>query len=128
MMNNGVIDLIVRIKNGYQARRETITTPSSRFKREVLKKLEALGYIESYEKVDDINYITIHLKYESGTPALTGVKLYSKPGRRWYVAAHDLKPVLSGLGHSILSTSKGIMTNREARTEQVGGELLFDLW
>lgn len=128
MMNNGVIDLIVRIKNGYQARRDTITTPGSRFKTEVLKKMQQLGYIESYEKVDDINYVTIHLKYHSGNPALTGVRLYSKPGRRWYVAAHDLKPVLSGIGHSLLSTSKGIKTNSEARREQVGGELLFDLW
>jgi small subunit ribosomal protein S8 len=128
MMNNGVIDLIIRIKNGYQAHRDTITTPSSRFKLQVLQKMQDLGYIESFEQVDDINYYTIHLKYEQGEPALTGVKLYSKPGRRWYVSAHDLKPVLSGMGHSLLSTSKGIKTNREARKEQVGGELLFDLW
>lgn len=128
MMNNGVIDLIIRIKNGYQAHRETITTPSSRFKVEVLKKLEALGYIDSYEQVDNINYITINLKYTKGTPALTGVKLYSKPGRRWYVAFKDLKPVLSGIGYSLLSTPKGVLTNKEARKEKVGGELLFDLW
>lgn len=127
-MNNGIIDLIIRIKNGYQARRETITTPSSRFKREVLKKLHELGYIESYEQLDDINYLTVHLKYEQGSPALTGVKLHSKPGRRWYVAAHDLKPVLSGIGYSFVSTSKGVLTNREARKEKVGGELLFDIW
>lgn len=128
MMNNGVIDLIIRIKNGYQARRDTITTPTSKFKKEVLDKLQDLGYIESYEQVDTIQYTTIHLKYDQGIPALTGVKLYSKPGRRWYVASKDLKPVLSGIGNSLLSTSKGILTNREARKMQIGGELLFDLW
>lgn len=127
-MNNGVIDLIIRIKNGYQARRDTITTPTSKFKKEVLKKLQDLGYIDSFEQVEPINYMTIHLKYDQGSPALTGVKLYSKPGRRWYIASKDLKPVLSGIGHSLLSTSKGVLTNREARKEQVGGELLFDLW
>lgn len=128
MMNNGIIDLIIRIKNGYQSRRETITTPSSRYKTEILKKLQALGFIESFEKEDDINYVTIKLKYVNGTPAFTDVKLYSKPGRRWYVSAHDLKPVLSGMGFSLVSTSKGILTNKEAQKAQVGGELLFDIW
>lgn len=127
-MNNGVIDLIIRIKNGYQARRDTITTPTSKFKKEVLKKLQELGYIDSFEQVGTINYTTIHLKYDQGSPALTGVKLYSKPGRRWYIAAKDMKPVLSGIGNSLVSTSKGVLTNREARSAQVGGELLFDLW
>lgn len=128
MMNNGVIDLIIRIKNGYLSRRETITTPSSRFKTEILNKLQDLGFIESYKKEEDINYITIKLKYESGMPAFTDVKLYSKPGRRWYVSVNDLKPVLSGMGYSLISTSKGILTNKEAKKEKIGGELLFDIW
>ncbi len=128
-MNNTIIDLIIRMKNGYMARKEQIELPYSRIKEDVLKKLLSLKYIKNYNtKKDKFGKITIELLYKNGEPAFTDLKIYSKPGRRWYVAAKDIKPVLGGLGASILSTPKGILTNQEAKKEHVGGELLFEIW
>lgn len=128
-MSNSIIDLIIRIKNGYAARRETISSPYSKFKEEVLKKLSTLGYIKQYSVEGDIiKTFTITLDYQNGAPAVTDVKLFSKPGRRWYTASKNIKCVLGGLGVSILSTPQGILTNKEARKTQIGGELLFEIW
>lgn len=124
------IDLIIRIKNGYIANRESIEAPYSKLKEEVLKKLKALKFIGDYkiEKNGAFRKFVIELSYEGGMPAISDVKIYSKPGRRWYVAAKKIKPVFGGLGASILSTPKGIMTNKEAKKEKTGGELLFEVW
>jgi small subunit ribosomal protein S8 len=128
-MNHPIIDLAIRIKNGYMARRETIESPSSLFRIQVLKKLEELGYVESFEEYGDIKKnVTINLSYKNGEPAVSNVKLFSTPGQRQYVAAKQLKPVLNGLGHAIISTSRGIMSNVEAKKQKVGGELLFEIW
>jgi small subunit ribosomal protein S8 len=128
-MENSVIDLIIRIKNGYMAKNETVQSPYSRVKEEVLKKLVDLGFVKKIEvEGDQIKTITIKLSYPDGMPALTDVKIFSKPGSRQYVSYKDLKPVLGGLGYSILSTPKGIMTNKEARKMKIGGELLFSIW
>lgn len=128
-MNNGVIDLVIRIKNGYLAKRETIESPHSMFREEVLKKLKVLKYIYDYQVEGEAKKnITITLRYDHGEPAFTNIKIHSRPGRRWYVSYHKLKPVLSGMGYSILSTPKGVLTNIEARKDKVGGELLFDIW
>lgn len=124
-----IIDLIIRIKNGYSARRETIDAPHSKYKEEVLKKLQSLGYIKEYEIDGDvIKNIKITLVYEAGLPAVTGIKVASKPGRRWYTHAKNLKAILGGLGVSLLSTPQGIMTNKEAFKKKIGGELLFEIW
>lgn len=126
---NPVIDLIIRIKNGYLARRDIIESPYSKFRGEVLKKLVGLGYVKTFKvSTDKIKSMKITLSYEEGVAAFTDVKIYSTPGRKWYVTAKDLKPVLGGLGFSILSTPQGILTNIEARKQKVGGELLFDIW
>ena len=128
-MENSIIDLIIRIKNGYMARKATIESPHSKYKESILKKLMSLKFIEAYSVEGEIKKnIIINLKYEEGNPAITDVKIYSKPGMRLYISYKNLKPVLSGFGYSVLSTSKGIMTNREAKKAKLGGELLFSFW
>ena len=128
-MSNSIIDLIIRIKNGYSARREIISSPHSEYRVEVLKKLKSLGYIKEYEiSGDTIKNIEITLEYDQEMPAVTDVKLFSKPGRRWYTSSKNLKPVLGGMGVGILSTPQGIMTNKEANQKKIGGELLFEIW
>lgn len=128
-MENSIIDLIIRIKNGYMAKKETVESPYSKYKEAVLKKLISLKSIKSYEVKGEIKKnMTIDLVYEEGKPAISDVKIYSKPGMRLYISYKNLKPVLSGFGYSILSTSKGIMTDKEAKKTKLGGELLFSFW
>lgn len=128
-MTNSVIDLIIRIKNGYLAKRETVVSPYSKFREAVLKKLVELKYVGNYKVRDELKKeIIIELLYHDNKPALSEVKIFSKPGKRHYLPYHQLKPVLSGYGVSLLSTSKGILTNREAYRTKIGGELLFNIW
>ncbi|PIU37210.1 30S ribosomal protein S8 [Candidatus Roizmanbacteria bacterium CG_4_8_14_3_um_filter_34_9] len=128
-MENSIIDLVIRIKNGYMAKKPVILSPHSKYKEAVLEKLKKLKFIEEYKVEGDIKKnITINLKYEEGVPAITDIKVFSKPGMRLYVSYKNLKPVLSGFGYSVLSTSKGIMTDREAKKAKMGGELLFSFW
>lgn len=111
------------------AQKESITVPYSRFKEHVLEKLLRLEYVKEYHKEGDkIKTLFITLLYNDRTPSLTGVNIFSKPGRRYYVSYKSLKSVLGGLGFAILSTSKGICTGQEARKEKIGGELLFTIW
>ncbi len=128
-MGNPAIDLIIRIKNGYLAKKETINLSYTRFGEDVVKKLKGLHFIKDYRITgSDIKAIEVDLMYDKGEPAINDVAIYSKPGRRYYVSYRHLKPVLSGFGVSIISTSKGILTNKEARQAKLGGELLFNLW
>ncbi len=111
------------------AGKEAIDSPYSRFKEELVKKLKDLGYISKYEVHGDIiKTIDITLRYEGARPAMEGVSICSRPGRRWYVATHELKSVRGGMGVAIVSTSKGLKTQNEAKNEKVGGELLFKIW
>jgi small subunit ribosomal protein S8 len=124
-----VIDLIIRIKNGYMARKDVVLIPFSKFKESVLLKLKNLGYVSNYTiEGESKKYLKIELKYENGEPKFTDVKIFSKPGRRWYTSCREIKSVKGGMGHAIFSSSKGIMTDREAKKLQVGGELLFYIW
>jgi len=125
-MQNSVIDLIIRIKNGYLARKESVEIVNSKFNEEVLKKLRQLGYIKNF-RVNQ-RETQVELLYKGRSPAVTDVQIFSKPGRRFYVSYHNLKLVMGGLGYSIVSTSKGILSNKEARKNKVGGELLFSIW
>jgi len=129
-MENSIIDLIIRIKNGYMAKRDIIVSPYSNYKGEVLKKLLALKYIKGYKVEEENNkkHVVIELLYKDEVPVLTDIKLFSKPGQRIYISYSKLKNVMGGFGVSILSTSKGILTNRQARKQMVGGELLFNIW
>ena len=123
------IDLIIRIKNGYMAKKEVIESPHSKFKEEILKKLKTLNLIKGFKvSGDKVKKIEIELLYDQGQPAINSVRIYSSPGRRWYVHAKSLKPVRGGLAWTILSTPKGVLTNLEAKKENVGGELLFEVW
>jgi small subunit ribosomal protein S8 len=128
-MNNPIVDLIIRIKNGYMTRNEFVYTPYSHFREEVVKKLKTLGYIKDYEvtgeKVKDMKIV---LSYKEGIPAITDVKVFSTSGTRKYISYKDIKPVLSGMGKAFISTSKGIMTDVEIKKMKIGGELLFALW
>ncbi len=129
-MFHPIIDLVIRIKNGYMRHRESITSPHSVYREQVLKKLKEIGYVKGYSVSGDIiKTITIELLYdEAAAPAVTDVRLYSRPGRRWYVSYRHLKPVLGGMGYSVLSTSQGVMTHVEAKKKKLGGELLFSIW
>jgi small subunit ribosomal protein S8 len=124
-----IIDLMIRIKNGYMAGREKIVAKHSRFSVSVLEKLKKLGYIADFTIEGDIvKEITVELKYDDTVPAFTDVKIISKPGQRIYIGVNEAKPVMSGFGYSILSTPKGILTNIEAKKQNTGGELLFNIW
>lgn len=111
------------------ANNETIESPQSKFKESLLKKLVNLKYVKGYTVKGELKKtMDIELLYHEGAPAMTDVQIFSKPGRRYYVSHKKLKPVLNGFGYSILSTSKGILTNIEAQKERLGGELLFNIW
>lgn len=125
-----VIDLVIRIKNGYMARKPSIEAKVTNSTLEVLKKLVATGYVASYEVSEDGAKRTaeVVLKYENGKPVFTDVKIVSKPGQRMYVSSKEIPTVLNGLGVCVLSTNSGIMTGKEARKANAGGELLFNIW
>jgi len=122
-------DLMIRLKNGYMARKSSIKCLYSHFSQALLDKLQQLEYIQSYTIGDDVKKtIIVELRYNDGRPAITDVKIFSKPGQRRYISAKKLKPVLSNLGHAILSSPLGLVTNHEARKKHVGGEFLFEIW
>lgn len=126
-----LINLIVTLKNGYLAKKDFVISFYSRFLEEVVKVLKREKYVKDYQIIEKSNgkkIMKIFLVYEDGKPALTDVEIVSKPGRRIYTKVEDLKPVLGGLGVAILSTPKGIKTDKEARKENAGGEVLFKIW
>jgi len=108
------------------SRREKVDVLYSVFNGSVLKKLTELGFIKKYELREE--KFSVELLYNNHVPAMTDIAIYSKPGKRHYISYKKLKPILGGLGCSLLSTPKGVMTNKEARKEKVGGELLFAIW
>ena len=123
-------DLLSRIKNGQQARLETVQAPFSKFDFAVAKTLEEAGYVAKAEKrtIGKKTVIEVELKYTNNTPAITDFKIISKPSRRMYAGYAELKPVKQNFGMSVLSTSAGIMSNKQARKQKVGGEFLFQIW
>ncbi|PIY72098.1 30S ribosomal protein S8 [Candidatus Roizmanbacteria bacterium CG_4_10_14_0_8_um_filter_33_9] len=126
---NPIVDIIIRIKNAYLTRNESVVSPYSKYRVSVLEKLKKLGYISDFSVSGDVKKtIYIQLKYTDGVPALTDVKIYSTSGNREYISYKDVKSVMSGMGYSIISTSHGILTNRELKKMKLGGELLFAIW
>jgi small subunit ribosomal protein S8 len=124
-------DLLTRIKNGLTAGHDKVDVPSSRVKEAVLKVLEAEGFIGAYRRVEEAGrpVLRIGLKYDAeGEPVVTGLERVSRPGRRVYARADEIPKVLGGLGVSIVSTSKGIVTDRAARQARLGGEVLCNVW
>ena len=126
-MNDPLSDMIARIKNAATRKRNKVSTPASKLRARVLDVLADEGYIRGYsliEKPGAFPEFEIELKYFDGEPVIAEIARVSKPGRRVYSAIADLKPVKNGLGISILSTPKGVMSDSAARDQNVGGEVL----
>ena len=125
--NDPLSDMIARIKNAAMRKRSKVMTPASKLRGRVLDVLQDEGYIRGYaliEKEGEHPEFEIELKYFDGEPVIVEISRVSTPGRRVYSSINDLKPVKNGLGISILSTPKGVMSDTVARTENVGGEVL----
>ncbi len=130
-MTDPIADMLVRIRNGYKARHRKVDVPASKVKHDIAKILLSEGFIDEFSVIEDSrqNLIRILLKYdEHEKPALTGMRRVSRPGLRKYSSAGELPRVMGGLGIAIMSTSRGVMTDREARKERVGGEVVCYVW
>ena len=131
-MSDPIADMLTRIRNANTAKHDTVDVPSSKMKLAIADILVKEGYIASYEIVDDGAFKNIHmtLKYgaDKNEKIITGIKRISKPGLRVYAGKDEIPSVLGGLGIAILSTNQGIVTDKEARKLQVGGEVLAFVW
>jgi len=128
MVSDRVGDFIIRLKNAGAVKHDAITLPYSAYIESVASKLRKLGFVGNVEKVDE-RTLRVALVYdEKGTPRIHDVKRISKPGRRLYVSHREAHSVAGGTGARIISTPKGILSDREARRERVGGENLFEIW
>ena len=126
-----IADMLTRIRNAGSARHETVDVPNSKMKKAIAEILLEEGYIKSFQLIDDgtQGVIRVTLKYLPGKEkAIQGLRRVSKPGLRVYAGADELPQVLRGLGIAIISTSKGIMTDKKARAQHVGGEVLAFVW
>jgi small subunit ribosomal protein S8 len=123
-------DLLTRIRNGQQARKDSVLTPASKLRARVLDVLQREGYIRGYkeEAMGPTKGIRIELKYFEGQPAIRHVARVSKPGRRVYSGSKELPRVRNGLGITIVSTPKGVLSDAEARDQNVGGEILAEVF
>ncbi len=130
-MTDPLGDMLTRIRNGQQAKKDSILTPASKLRARVLDVLQREGYIRGYSSADDGSTaaaIRIDLKYFEGQPAIQHVSRVSKPGRRVYSGSTDLPRVRNGLGIVIVSTPKGVLSDAEAREQNVGGEVLCQVF
>ena len=131
MVNDSIADLLTRIRNAQTARHETVSVETSIMKKSIAQILLDEGYISAFDEVENAGKnknLVISLKYVNKSKVITGLKRISKPGRRIYAGAQELPKVLGGLGIVIVSTSKGVMTDREARKLGIGGEVLAYVW
>ena len=130
-MSDPLSDMLTRIRNGLQARKSVIASPASKFRQNVLEVLKREGYIRDYSRRDLGNGkagLSIELKYYEGSPVIRTIQRVSKPGCRVYSGIKDLPRVSGGLGISILSTPRGVMSDSEARAANVGGEVLCNVF
>jgi len=130
-MTDPLGDMLARIRNGQRANKASITSPASNLRMNVLEVLKREGYIRGYTKQDvraGVSELTIELKYHEGKPVITTISRVSTPGRRVYSKIADLSRVANGLGITILSTPRGVMSDTEARTANVGGEVLCQVF
>lgn len=130
--NDPIADMLTRIRNGINARHMKVPMPSSRMKVRIADVLKSEGFIEDYEVEKDpgaANMLTVQLRYDQNRdPVITGLKRISRPGLRQYVKSDRIPTIRNGLGVAIVSTSRGVMTDREARRQRVGGELVCTVW
>ena len=130
-MTDPIADMLTRIRNANVVKHETVDVPASNMKKELARILLEEGFVRGYDVIEDgkQGIIRIQLKYgQIGERVITGLKRISKPGMRVYAAKEELPKVLNGLGISIISTSKGILTDKQARKENVGGEVICYVW
>ncbi|MCL2485982.1 MAG: 30S ribosomal protein S8 [Oscillospiraceae bacterium] len=133
-ISDTIADLLTRIRNASRAGHDTVDIPASNMKKAITRILKEEGYIKNFTVIEDKKIaqgvIRVSLKYIDGkkNPAITGLKRVSKPGQRIYAGSQEIPKVLKGLGVAIVSTSKGVMTDRQARQENVGGEVLAFVW
>lgn len=130
-MSDPIADMLTRIRNAGKAKFPKVDIPGSKLKVELAKVLKNQGFITNYKFVEDgkQGMLRLYLKYSAnGQNAIFGLERVSKPSRRVYTKSKDIKPVLNGLGIAIISTSKGIMTDKQARKENLGGEILCKIW
>lgn len=130
-MTDPIADMLTRIRNAIAVHQSTVTIPRSNIKEAIAKTLQEEGYIKSYQieqtSTNQPN-IVITLKYSGKDPVITELTRISKPGRRTYVKSKNIKPILSGHGITIVSTSQGVMTGSKARKAKLGGEILCSIW
>jgi small subunit ribosomal protein S8 len=130
-MSDPLADMLTRIRNGLMAKFDSVDVPKSNIKVNVAKVLQDEGYINGYSVSDEgpQGTLTVNLKYTAeGTPVITGIKRVSKPGLRQYKKAGAIPTVLNGLGIAVVSTSKGVVTDRVARAQNTGGEIICEVW
>ena len=130
-MTDPIADMLTRIRNANVVKHETVDVPASNMKKELSRILSEEGFIRGYDVIEDgkQGIIRIQLKYgQTGERVISGLKRISKPGMRVYADKHEVPRVLNGLGISIISTSKGILTDKQARKENVGGEVICYVW
>jgi small subunit ribosomal protein S8 len=134
MVNDPIADMLVRIQNAQKVRHDRVSMPSSKVVSKIASILKDAGYIGEIDrkkkkaKKTEFDYLDLELKYKEGNPAISGLKLISRPSRHIYIKASEIKPVRSGYGMAVISTSKGIMSSQEARKQKLGGEMLFEIW
>ena len=130
-MTDPIADMLTRIRNANTVKHETVDVPASNIKKEIVRILLEEGVVRGYDVIEDEKQgiIRIQLKYgQTGERVISGLKRISKPGMRVYADKHEVPRVLNGLGISIISTSKGILTDKQARKENVGGEVICYVW
>lgn len=130
-MTDPIADMLTRIRNGQMAEKQTVSMPGSKQKTAIARILQDEGFIAGYEEADvegNKKTLTIELKYFQGEPVIANLQRASRPGLRQYAKADEIPKVLNGLGVVILTTSKGVMTDRQARSENIGGELLCTVY
>lgn len=129
-MTDPIADMLTRIRNAVAVKKAEVFIPFSKVKFNIAKVLEKENYISKVEKIDynGFPHIKVVLKYDHGQPAITHLKRVSKPGQKIYINNQEIKKVLNGYGLSIISTSKGILTDQEARQQKLGGELMCEIW
>ena len=130
MMTDPIADMLTRIRNAVRVEHPTVDIPLSKVKRGVADVLKREGYIWDWEEVEEqpVSALRLVLKYPDGESVIQKIQRVSKPGRRIYNRSRDLRPVLNGLGISIISTSSGVLSDREARSQNIGGEVLCQIW
>ncbi len=130
-ISDPIADMLTRVRNAVKAKMNSVDVPASKLKTELARVMKDEGYIKNYKFIQDgkQGILRVYLKYGPGQQAtIYGLERVSKPSRRIYVKSREIKPVFNGMGVAILSTSKGIMTDRKARQENVGGEVLCNIW